>query len=196
MSYQSPENEIHISIDIETLGLTPGHKILSIGAIEMFNPPTYERSVYLEVDRKSQDRYFLIEDSDTIAWWAKQKIPMPGTSEVLREADVADAMKELSEWIADVVASKRDLLGNPELKPYIWAKSPSFDCSILKDIYRRVHEKCPWDFRQEMDVRTAMKISKLSDNDFVFTGKKHNALDDARYQAEIVERCYRYIGML
>ena len=37
---------------------------------------------------------------------------------------------------------------------YIWAKSPDFDCSILKYIYDLLDIKCPWNYNNQRCVRT------------------------------------------
>lgn len=190
MPYESPVNQIHISLDIETLGIGPGHKILSIGMTEMFTPIN-PRQFYVEIDRKQQDHYFLREDSDTIAWWAKQPIPMPAGT-----CHIVDALHETSEWIKQIVKDKIDLLGDTRLKPYIWAKSPSFDCAMLRDIYRRIHQPVPWDFRHEMDVRTACLIAGINERDIESKSTPHNALVDSEFQSRVVYECYRSLGLL
>lgn len=190
MPYESPVNNIHISLDIETLGIGPGHKIISIGMTEMFvnvNPIQF----YVEIDRASQNKYNLKEDPATLAWWEKQKIAAP-----IGKCSIEDAMAETSDWIKRLVVDRRDLVGNPQLKPYIWAKSPSFDCAMMKWIYNVLGEIVPWDFRREMDVRTACLIANVDERDISFEGQIHNALHDARHQDLVVQECYKRLGLL
>lgn len=190
MPYESPINQIHISLDIETLGIGPGHKVISIGMTEMFtnvNP----RQFYVEIDRASQDKYGLKEDPVTLAWWEKQKIIMP-----VGKCSIEDAMSEASDWISRLVLDKKDLIGTPEIKPYIWAKSPTFDCAMLREVYYRLGWSVPWEFRNEIDVRTTCLLAGVNDKDSVFSGNKHNALDDAKHQAELVYLCYDYLDLL
>ncbi|ORT44652.1 endodeoxyribonuclease [Escherichia coli] len=49
---------------------------------------------------------------------------------------------------------------------------------------------CPWRYYNDRDVRTIVELGKAIDFDartaIPFEGERHNALDDARYQAKYV----------
>ncbi len=62
---------LHVMLDIETLGTRAGCKVLSIGAVIM-TPQGPGREFYTTVSRDSQNRYGLVEDRETVEWWARQ----------------------------------------------------------------------------------------------------------------------------
>jgi hypothetical protein len=66
----------------------------------------------------------------------------------------------------------------------VWANSPTFDLSILHFAYQAKGVECPWNFRQERDVRTLAAI--CPDVKRVEPEIKHNAESDARAQAQWV----------
>ena len=67
--------------------------------------------------------------------------------------------------------------------------SSGFDITIVEDLYRRHHEKhefaIPWKFWNVWCFRTFNHLTKARDK-FKREGVHHDALDDARYQAQVV----------
>ncbi|WP_434218569.1 3'-5' exoribonuclease domain-containing protein [Escherichia coli] len=61
---------------------------------------------------------------------------------------------------------------------------------ILRRSYERQGIPCPWRYYNDRDVRTIVELGKAIDFDartaIPFEGERHNALDDARYQAKYV----------
>ncbi len=66
----------------------------------------------------------------------------------------------------------------------------NFDNTILRRSYERQGIPCPWRYYNDRDVRTIVELGKAIDFDartaIPFEGERHNALDDARYQAKYV----------
>ncbi len=60
----------------------------------------------------------------------------------------------------------------------------------LRRSYERQGIPCPWRYYNDRDVRTIVELGKAIDFDartaIPFEGERHNALDDARYQAKYV----------
>ena len=162
----------HIMVDLETLGKTAGCKIISIGAVEFDNTRLGEE-FYIEIERASQDKLF--EDPDTLAWWEKQdavvrdRLFTPSADHV----PIADALTVFSEWIAFV--SDKD--------PVLWGNGAAFDNVILAAAYDAYGIKRPWEFWNDRCYRT-MKASYPRIPLGKRTGNLHNALDDAKTQAD------------
>lgn len=72
----------------------------------------------------------------------------------------------------------------------IWGNGANFDNTILRRSYERQGIPCPWRYYNDRDVRTIVELGKAIDFDartaIPFEGERHNALDDARYQAKYV----------
>lgn len=77
----------------------------------------------------------------------------------------------------------------------MWAKSPSFDCMILKEAYYRVGLKCPWGYYNERDLRTITHIVSGFVPEPTFKGIKHQALADALHQAAWAEKCQKFLKL-
>ncbi len=72
----------------------------------------------------------------------------------------------------------------------VWGNGANFDNTILRRSYERQGIPCPWRYYNDRDVRTIVELGKAIDFDartaIPFEGERHNALDDARYQAKYV----------
>jgi len=152
-------------IDIETLGLEPGSVILSIGAVA-FNLDGIHDELHISVDRESCERVGMEVDENTVEWWEDQD---PQVRDVLTGGmDLSDALESLSCFYGEATE--------------IWAFSPIFDVAHLEDAYNRVGIVEPWDYRETRDCRTLANFPQWPDLEQ--DGMEHNALHDARYQAE------------
>ncbi|QOL13274.1 3'-5' exonuclease [Dickeya dianthicola] len=182
----------HVMIDLETLGKNKNAPIASIGAV-FFEPETGElgEKFYCRVDFEDDMKNGAIPDGDTIKWWLKQS-PEARAELVSDDAiPVRDAVNQFSDWLTD----NADRLGG--LK--VWANSPSFDCVILSAAFERAETDIPWNYWNERDVRTIKSIglSIMDMGRFLGTaeiiGIKHNALDDAINQAQMVSAVWQKI---
>lgn len=169
----------HAMIDLETVGLTPDARIISIGAV-IFDPRYGRISkdyFYMELDHRKQTER--TKDRGTMEWWANQSTEaqkaLKGT--ILLE----DALHELAFWLPDDVK--------------VWGNGPTFDISILEDAYRQYDIEIPWKFWNVRDCRTIkdMYESARGGWDKKSGGTLHNAKDDAYYQAQYVIEMWRSI---
>lgn len=165
----------HIMIDIETLGTQPGCVIASIGACT-FDPDTgavARQTFYDLVDIADAVGAGLAIEAGTVLWWMRQD--NESRAEITREdcrAPLREALASLNEWFAEVGAHK---------KTAVWANGASFDFPILEAGYRAVGLSAPWAYWQQRCFRTAAKLLPVREERM--RGVKHNALDDAIYQA-------------
>jgi len=187
------ENDIHVMVDLETMGTKVDSAIASI-AIVAFNldgmlssfegtPELYTR---IDLGTTTGKCY-----PDTVLWWMKQ-------SETARAEITWDGYKAIEiiaiQTVEDYI---RDWAGQAKYKGgklYIWAKSPSFDLEILKKVFDTYALKTPWDFRNERDVRTITAMFPAIP--FVAPVVSHHALYDARAQADQVIECLRRVKVL
>ncbi|EFC2807240.1 MAG: 3'-5' exoribonuclease [Escherichia coli] len=173
----------HLMIDLETMGKNPDAPIISIGAI-FFDPqtgdmgPEFSKTIDLETAGGVIDR-------DTIKWWLKQS--REAQSAIMTdEIPLDDALLQLREFIDE---------NSSEFFVQVWGNGANFDNTILRRSYERQGIPCPWRYYNDRDVRTIVELGKAIDFDartaIPFEGERHNALDDARYQAKYVSAIWQ-----
>ncbi|EOO9601622.1 3'-5' exoribonuclease [Escherichia coli O157:H7] len=173
----------HLMIDLETMGKNPDAPIISIGAI-FFDPqtgdmgPEFSKTIDLETAGGVIDR-------DTIKWWLKQS--REAQSAIMTdEIPLDDALLQLREFIDE---------NSGEFFVQVWGNGANFDNTILRRSYERQGIPCPWRYYNDRDVRTIVELGKAIDFDvrtaIPFEGERHNALDDARYQAKYVSAIWK-----
>lgn len=165
------DGQVHI--DIETVDIAHTAKILSIGAV------CGSQEYYVELDHNGYPAAAgFTENQKTLDWWEQQGGFQPSGQPVFP----FEAINGLKIWFDEVTKDMIDVT--------VWANSPSFDCEILKHHYAHWGLRCPWDFYQERDVRTAKDIARamrLSIREF---SNPHNALQDAKNQRDYVASVY------
>ena len=173
----------HLMIDLETMGKNPDAPIISIDAI-FFDPqtgdmgPEFSKTIDLETAGGVIDR-------DTIKWWLKQS--REAQSAIMTdEIPLDDALLQLREFIDE---------NSGEFFVQVWGNGANFDNTILRRSYERQGIPCPWRYYNDRDVRTIVELGKAIDFDArtatPFEGERHNALDDARYQAKYVSAIWQ-----
>ncbi len=173
----------HLMIDLETMGKNPDAPIISIGAI-FFDPQTGdmgpEFSKTIDLDTAGG-----VIDRDVIKWWLKQS--REAQSAIMTdEIPLDDALLQLREFIDE---------NSGEFFVQVWGNGANFDNVILRRSYERQGIPCPWRYCNDRDVRTIVELGKAIDFDartaIPFEGERHNALDDARYQAKYVSAIWQ-----
>lgn len=176
-------HRIHISVDIETMGLRPGAPILEIGAWA-FIPATGEtHGHFYECIGLSGNSHEWQENTewDTIQWWRTQ-------SDCQR---LLNPRRASGATLQDTLALFARWLRNFPDTPLLWMRSPQFDAAHLEHAYREFHgdDSIPWEYHQLRDVRTAcaLALPELPPR----TTAQHHALHDAIYQAECIQAIYK-----
>ncbi len=102
------------------------------------------------------------------------------------EIPLDDALLQLREFIDE---------NSGEFFVHVWGNGANFDNTILRRSYERQGIPCPWRYYNDRDVRTIVELGKAIDFDartaIPFEGERHNALDDARYQAKYVSAIWQ-----
>lgn len=177
-----------LSIDIETLGVNSDAPVLSVGWCwfnydEPLTLPYDKRDMQFDLNEQCR-HYGRVIDPETVKWWMKQ-------SDEARNALFAEKPYALRALIPQ-------LEGVLHAADTVWAKGPDFDCVILKslcDAYAKV-ERAPvvkWPFWKHRCVRTFVgQFPTLAA--MPFDGARHNALDDAVYQANQIRNIAGVLG--
>lgn len=178
---------MHAMIDLETLGNDYSTAVVSVGVV-CFNKTGIVAEKLFVLDFVEQIKLGRTVTGSTLQWWMAQE---DGARAVFKDdpktpkLSVAQFLAELDKFFDATLkeaGEKRD-----ELKP--WGNGANFDIPIIEDFYRRHHAKhefaIPWKFWNVWCFRTFNSLTKCKDK-FKREGIHHNALDDARYQANCV----------
>ena len=184
----------HIMIDLETLSTQPNAHILSIGAVAFSMDKGIVDEFYYCLGIGKQDRHVSLA---TVAWWMGQSLEARKVFEDPLDGCLPSALMRLHDFCSrstlDGVCSRGTLDG-------VWAKGPSFDLVILENAYKQYGINCPWPFWAHRDVRTIEFIFQSMGGLKSVLGTKrgtaHNALDDARVQAQDVIGMMRFIDQV
>jgi len=177
---------MHIMLDLETLGVAPGCTILSIGAVR-FDADGVQDDVFDRViSRASCQRMGLTEDPGTLDWWDRQTAEARVT---LNAANVFGATP-----IGEALADFRVWYFKADRSP-VWGNGADFDLPILAAAYRACgYNGPPWlpyDGRCYRTVKN-MSHSKIERR---FGSTHHNAVDDARNQAEHLIKIWKELSV-
>lgn len=173
------QKKVEVMIDLETLGTSPGCAILSIAAVP-FNIYSPIEDFYERVASASCIECGLVVDDATVQWWNKQD-PAARTEAFGGETLIATALTNLTYYL--------NSLGDIR----VWGNGASFDVPILEAAYKKLNLPVPWKYYDSMCYRTLKNLYKgipAGENT-----KKHNALEDARHQAQHAEKILRIIGV-
>jgi DNA polymerase III epsilon subunit-like protein len=172
-------------IDLETLGTKPGSVILSIGAVE-FDENNLGNVFHMGIDIKDSVRKGLTVDADTATWWMAQT----------KEAQQAVLNITANATTLAHVLTKFAEMFDPWKDRRLWCNGAAFDIPILTAAYARADIPRPWNYSNEMDMRT---IRGLVGRDVWKTlGEKptvaHDGLADAIAQARSLQAVCRHFG--
>ena len=163
----------NLMVDLETLGTTAGCTILSIGAVFFDRDKGLGDEFYTVVSRASCAEIGLFEDPDTVKWWKGQNAD---AQKVLKAAGlkkakgIANALSEFDAFIKKDTGVK------------VWGNGADFDNPILIAAYTKLGRKQGWGNWSGRCYRTLKNLAPSVK--LVRQGVYHNALDDAKSQAE------------
>jgi len=162
-----------LMIDLETMGVEPDAPVIAIGAV-FFSRTGLGDDFYINIDLAEQIDTNRKVRADTIKWWMAQS---NASQKVFKEqaTPVRDGLLKFLDFLS---ASPQD-----ELK--VWGNGPSFDITIIEHLILSYGLAVPWKFWNVFDLRT-FKRFVYNGKDMMRAGTYHNALDDAKYQAEII----------
>lgn len=188
-----------VMIDIETLGTDQRAVVLSIGAIafDAENPdanmfeghpvagdmPGQLPIFYTALNFDEQLAKGRTIKADTLRWWMRQNADAQ-----IAAFDTVEATPHQDGWMGETMAL-RSLARFIEFQMgstgKIWAKSPSFDLTILESLYRDFDDTPPWRYAQERDVRTIIDVAVIPN-----PVGKHEPIEDCLGQIKAVQDAY------
>lgn len=163
--------EIHLMLDIETMGNKSNSVITQISAVE-FDIKTGKtgREFNNFIDIQSCLDYGLNISGSTVDWWLRQPKDAQEIYTNSTKENIYDVLFELNNFI------KSD-------KEYrVWGNSARFDCGILEDACIACGLNYPFKFWAELDLRTIVFLNPEIKYNSKFEGVQHNAIDDCKHQ--------------
>ena len=179
MSVAKVRPERFISVDVETAGPTPGdYAMISIGACPVDEP---ERGFYIEL---KPDRDAVVPSALEVSGLSMETLAAEGT-------DPAEAMREFAQWIRDVVPPQTH-------RPVFVGFNAVFDWMFVNEYFVRYGIENPFG-HGGLDIKSyyvgmmgstweQTSMRHLSPKYLAGRPLSHNALGDARDQAELFRR--------
>ena len=188
----------HISLDIETLATSENAVVTSIGVclfdpekLEIRNNPWHkiqwnisEEGIQDQIDKGREINY------STITWWLKQsKEAIDKTFFVEKSRSIEDALYEFKKFCSETVS------GVPvePSKVYIWGNGNMFDNCIMRSLFKTYGIEYPCSYRNDLDLRTIKWLMGKNLPKIEKEGTGHNAVDDAVFQAKLLNACLRQV---
>lgn len=179
----------HAMLDLETFGAKPGCVVRSLGAV-VFDPATgvLGSEFYANLTLQPQLDMGLEIAPETEKWWLGQ-----GRS-------AQDAFLQQPYSPLEVVAALDKWIEQNSITR-IWSHGKDFDPLIWVELVDRVSKwhmpgwvltRDAMSFRNTLDTRTIYWSAQFDIKTVPFNGVKHNALDDAKYQAVCVAAALKY----
>lgn len=171
----------NIMLDLETMGTDPNSAIVAIGAVAFnLNEPIDSDDFYRKVTLRSSMQNKGVIDPSTILWWMNQS--QSAREEIVTaDVDILEALQDFTTWVDDL----RVMYGGIQ----IWGNGSDFDNVILASAYRNANMDAPWKFWENRCYRTMVKV--YPGTKIMRKGTHHNALDDARTQADHLIRIHQ-----
>lgn len=186
----------HVMLDIETLGQGPDSVITSIAAVQ-FDITTGKTQNAIRIDVNLESNFELNRkiDPSTLRWWLKQSHEaVKGLSKPFEKGvSLQEALRKLSNFF--YFLNQKEII--------VWGRGPRFDQAILTHAYTSLNRDVPWQFRNEMCIRTMEFLRpevKASTPKADSTGHGsdggglHDAVLNAKYQIAYVSAIYKNLN--
>ena len=167
----------NIMLDLETVGTKSNAPIIAIGAVAFdMKEQKLGEEFYMVVDLQSAVDGGAVIDPKTFIWWMQQSYEAraafnrPGSR-------LSIALLAFDTYVDQVCGRKN---------AQIWGNGSDFDNVILREAYARLKMVEPWEFWNNRCYRTMKNI--YPNVPLERTGIAHNALHDAKTQAEHLMR--------
>ena len=140
---KAPEDQIHLMLDIEALGLKPGAALTELAA-QYFNPYTGTVGPAIRLLIKVQSPFTI--DPDTLAWHEEQ-----GTY------PRAEEQEALATPPATAVFAFDQFLKQHRKPDVFWSWGSTYDFPLLEALYQATLQPSPWNYWQAQCARTVFK---------------------------------------
>ncbi|MCH7400103.1 3'-5' exoribonuclease [Belliella sp. DSM 107340] len=174
----------NLMIDLETFGKGAEAVVLSIAAIpfekgvDAGNNPVFSKNIDL-ADSLNWGRKI---EAETLIWWLHQ------------DQEILKSLMEWPEKLETVFYGLKNFINEHCVKDVkVWSKGPSFDASILSNIYsmRGFGIPKPWEYYNERCVRTELHgWEEIVKNKVPPPAYKHEPKYDCLYQIACINYVY------
>ena len=171
---------INFMLDIETLGTKPGCAVLAIAAVPFGLGTEDMEPFYVRIAKDTNREVCLTVEQSTLRWWARQS-PAAYAEAFGGSTHIRDALQQLRDYL------------EPYGKVRVWGNGASFDAPILEAAFAACGLETPWHYRDSMCYRTLKNLYPAVP--YTTIGTAHNALDDARSQAEHLRRIFHFMEL-
>jgi exodeoxyribonuclease VIII len=177
----------NIMLDLETMSSAPSAVIIAIGAVKFgADGPLGERFYAVSSAKLHTDQQVArgrTVSADTMDWWSKQSVDARAIFSDANSKPFEICLEEFAVWCGK--------------EPKVWGNGSDFDNVLLSEAYRVYGIKKPWHYRHSRDLRTlgALCAAKGIKIEMKNVGVAHNALDDAVYQAMLVQAMLKALGL-
>ncbi len=165
-----------IMVDLETMGTGPDAAIIAIGAVAFNEDKLSDSEFYEVVDLQSSVDVGLKIDPSTVLWWMKQSDDARQALFRAGSSDLYSVLYRFANWIEDVTS------GTAKKDRRVWGNGATFDNMILRTAFNLTEEPLRWEYYGDLCYRTLKKL--YPSVKLIRTGTHHNALDDAKSQAD------------
>jgi hypothetical protein len=179
----------HVMIDLETLGQEPGSVIVTISAVQ-FNIETgqigeiFDQSISIESNLNSG----LKIDPETFKWWLTrgEQARYDLVEKLNIGKDLDSTLIHFSHWFSKINQNKNTL---------VWGRGPRFDFGLLTYAYKNFGYPIPWNFRNELCVRTMewlrpeLKKEAIREKEH----SEHMGIGDCLYQIKYIVEIYNQV---
>jgi hypothetical protein len=161
-------------IDFETMGTHSDCVVLSLGAVRFTRARVLDQGYWI-CNKQEQLKMRRTVSPETLTWWNNQT---PDAKKVLRESE---------ECMGPIQHVMSALYSFVDKEDRIWSNGVDFDVQIAEHLYRSLHMRPPWKYYNKRCYRTIKTMFQIEQKT-PFTGVKHNALEDALYQAHCLSK--------
>jgi DNA polymerase III epsilon subunit-like protein len=178
---------LNVMLDLETLGTRPGCVILSAGMVAFTWDAIQANPFYAEIFTPSCLGAGLVIDPMTAKWWASQteREILDRTGSASQSLSLGLVLSLIRRWFEEL---------GPAEGIRVWGNGADFDLPILAHAFAVCgYEEPPWGPYAVRCYRTLKTLRP--DIAIVRTGTHHNALNDARAQANHTMHLGHIIGV-
>jgi len=150
---------LHISIDIEAVGPLPHGRISQIGAVAFDLTLGASEQVEMLADGpKCLDvviapySWGSVGHGEVAFWNSEEAAVAKAMLNAAPQVSIEYGLEQLSAFVRKYLSDGGS----------VWAKPPSYDCEMLRNAYRGAGMRCPWHFRSEACVRTAVRMGRMA----------------------------------
>lgn len=172
----------HVMIDFETLSTNPNAAVLSLGAVILTAGGLTGDEFYTNIDGQDCINLGLHVSEATVTWWAGQSQEAKDALEVDKKP-LLQAMTAFSQWVRRTGGT------------HLWGNGADFDNPILKSCFEAINADTPFKPYNGRCYRTIKSIPGVPKMLKRF-GTHHNALDDAKSQAQHLLEINAFIKVL